>query len=400
MNEPTPRRSLVPGPSTNQGIAAKAVALREMQEKGITPALGEPSVDEVMGRALRRTSPTILPYQGVGNLAKAIAGVMAQVGTIAKGGFNKFHNYHYARMEDLLVVLTPLMGQHGLAVFQNEIEIKTVENRIAITYEFTVAHTSGETMSGLRQTGMCIARNSKGDYDDKAINKCHTQARKYFLLSLFQVPSGDFEEADEGPYTNQRQEKAPVPGPTQERAPERSAIDQAAQQAARASQKATEDGIPHKIILGQGAGADQWANAFIKAIEKCASQDEIKQWDAANDQALQSMSQHYPEVYEAIEAAVIRRTSDLQAAPPAPKPGLGNGSGMPDPKKDAQEAMNWVASQLQLLKSWEGAKAFWNQYVAPHQADFDLLDWEMLMAEWQRTEQRLAPPDEPTAEAQ
>ena len=62
--------------------------------------------------------------------------------------------------------------------------------------------------------------------------------------------------------------------------------------------------------------------------------------------------------------------------------------------------MNWVAAQLQQLKSWEGAKAFWNQYVAPRQADFDLLDWEMLMAEWQRTEQRLAPPDEPSPEAQ
>jgi hypothetical protein len=179
-------------------------------------------------------------------------------------------------------------------------------------------------------------------------------------------------------------------------APERSAIDQAAELARRASAKAAEDGIPHKIVLGQGAGADQWASAFIKAIGKCASEDEIKRWDAANDQALQSMSQHYPDVYQAIGAAVEFRIQSLaEAAPPASKPGLGgNGSsGMPDPKKDAQEAMNWVAAQLQLLKSWEGAKAFWNQYVAPHQADFDLLDWEMLMQEWKRIETKLAPPD-------
>jgi hypothetical protein len=114
MNEPTPRRSLVPGPS---GIAAQAIAAREQKAREVfddRPAvkLPEPPVDR---------DPPLYRIPGpTGKLAGAIAGVMAQVGTIAKGGFNKFHNYHYARMEDLLVVLTPLMGQHGLAVFQNE----------------------------------------------------------------------------------------------------------------------------------------------------------------------------------------------------------------------------------------------------------------------------------------
>ena len=420
MNEPAPRRSLVPGPS---GISAQAIAMREQKAKAIQElAEGDPPP---MQRPQEPPLRLMVQPPDVGKIAGAIAGVMAQVGTIPKGGYNAYHKYNYARMEDLLQVLTPLMGQHGLAVFQNEIEIKTVENRIAITYEFMVTHTSNERIQGLRQTGMCIARNSKGDYDDKAINKCHTQARKYFLLSLFQVPSGDFEEADEGPYTNQRTEKAPVPGPYSsslkeitpeakaraaaeatraglDAAPERTATDQAAQQAARASQKAAEDGIPHKIILGQGAGADQWASAFIKAIGKCTSEDEIKRWDAANDQALQSMSQHYPEVYQAIEAAVEFRVESLKAPPLASKPGLGgNGSsGMPDPKKDAQEAMNWVAAQLQMLKSWEGAKAFWNQYVMSREREFEQLDWEMLMQEWKRTETRLAPPDDDVADVQ
>jgi hypothetical protein len=389
MNEPTPRRSLVPGPSSNQGIAAQAVAMREQKA--------------VLEKATR-AAPPILPFQGVGNLAKAIASVMASVGTIEKGGYNSFHRYKYARMEDLLVALTPLMGKAGLAIFQNEIEIKQIETRVAVTYEFSIIHESGEMWPERpRFTGMAMARDSKGNWDDKAINKCHTSARKYFLLALFQVPSGDFDDADPGPApqsdANQRQEKAPVPGP-KDTAPESSARDQVARQAAQASKKAAEDGIPHKIVLGQGAGADQWASAFIKAIGKCASQDEIKQWDAANDQALQQMSQHYPDVYEAISAAVERRITDLEAAAPVVKPGLGNGSGMPDPKPDAQEAMNWVASQLQQLKSWEGAKAFWNQYVMPREAEFDALDWEMLMQEWKRTELRLAPPDDEVADTQ
>jgi hypothetical protein len=30
------------------------------------------------------------------------------------------------------------------------------------------------------------------------LNKCHTAARKYFLLALFQIPTGDEEDADRG----------------------------------------------------------------------------------------------------------------------------------------------------------------------------------------------------------
>ena len=58
----------------------------------------------------------------VGNLAKGIAGVMSEVGTIQKTGFNKFHNYAYATLQDLLFAVTPLMGKHGVCVIQNEVE--------------------------------------------------------------------------------------------------------------------------------------------------------------------------------------------------------------------------------------------------------------------------------------
>jgi hypothetical protein len=68
------------------------------------------------------------------------------------------------------------------------------DNVIAIEYAFTVAHTSDETWQPLRQTGVSTCRNTKGGWDDKALNKCHTAARKYFLLALFQIPTG--EEAD------------------------------------------------------------------------------------------------------------------------------------------------------------------------------------------------------------
>jgi hypothetical protein len=59
-------------------------------------------------------------------------------------------------------------------------------------YEFTLAHTSGAVWPDKpAHTGMSACRNSKGGFDDKAANKCHTAARKYFLLGLFQVPTGE-----------------------------------------------------------------------------------------------------------------------------------------------------------------------------------------------------------------
>jgi hypothetical protein len=53
-------------------------------------------------------------------LVSAIAAVMAEVHTVAKRGVNQFHKYNYAKMEDILQEVTPLLGRHGLVIFQSE----------------------------------------------------------------------------------------------------------------------------------------------------------------------------------------------------------------------------------------------------------------------------------------
>jgi hypothetical protein len=134
-------------------------------------------------------------------LVSAIAAVMAEVHTVAKRGVNEFHRYRYAKMEDILKEITPLLGRHGLVIFQSETgrAMFDDDNVIAVEYAFTVAHVSGETWpQPLRQTGVSTCRNSKGGWDDKSLNKCHTAARKYFLLALFQIPTGEEADADLG----------------------------------------------------------------------------------------------------------------------------------------------------------------------------------------------------------
>src|SRR5882672_1490935 len=136
-----------------------------------------------------------------GGLVGAIAAVMNEVHVVAKRGENEFHRYRYATMGDILKEITPLLGRHGIVIFQSETgrAMFDDDNVIAVEYAFTVAHASGETWPHvIKQTGVSTCRNSKGGWDDKSLNKCHTAARKYFLLALFQIPTGEEDDADQG----------------------------------------------------------------------------------------------------------------------------------------------------------------------------------------------------------
>lgn len=323
--------------------------------------------------------PSLLVSVPVGKIAKAISGVMAEVGTIKKGGHNDFFNYDYARFEDLLVAITPLMGKFGLAVLQDEIEVKMIEgNRVAVKYEFTVIHESGESLPPKHFTGMALARSRKGDFDDKSINKCHSAARKYFLLSLFQVPAGDFDDADADEKSDANQRRA-VPGPEQSKSISEKAVE-LREAAPVGDEEKTQEGIPHRLAMPAGMTADQWANRYINTIKKARSREEIDTWDKFNDDVLQRLSDRYSTIYEMIATACQHRLEQIEPA------------GMPSPEVDPNETMNWVAAQLQQMATYQAAESFWNTVVAPRENEFERLDWEMLMEEWRRAESRLAPP--------
>jgi hypothetical protein len=132
-------------------------------------------------------------------IVQAVSKIMNDVGSVKKEGNNAFHNYKYATAADISHKIQPLLAREGLVIFQTETERNFVSDgaALAITYEFQLAHKEGEIWPDRpKQTGMAAARNSKGGFDDKAANKCHTAARKYFMLALFQIPTGDYDDAD------------------------------------------------------------------------------------------------------------------------------------------------------------------------------------------------------------
>ena len=139
-------------------------------------------------------------------VASAVSAVMASVRSVEKNGRNDFHKYDFARVEDLLVKVQPAMVEAGLIIIQSEVCHGTMaEGKVAtVTYAFGLFHKSGQGWaSDAKLTGMAALFNHKGTVDDKAFNKCHTGARKYFLLSLLQVPTGDIPDVDDNTNTQE-----------------------------------------------------------------------------------------------------------------------------------------------------------------------------------------------------
>src|SRR5258708_12661307 len=104
---------------------------------------------------------------------------MNEVHVVAKRGENEFHRYRYATMGDILKEVTPLLGRHGLVIFQSETgrAMFDDDNVIAVEYSFTVAHTSRETWPHvIKQTALSTSRNHKPASHAKPPNKRHTPA--------------------------------------------------------------------------------------------------------------------------------------------------------------------------------------------------------------------------------
>lgn len=244
--------------------------------------VAEPTPLEFIHDSSAPTSPpAVVPDLrtiGIGQLTKAIARVMQEVETVTKRGQNTFHRYRFARMEDVLGRLTPLLGKHGLAVFQDEIgrSMFDGDSVIAITYEFAVAHESGEVWpQRLRQTGVSRCRDSKGGWDDKCVNKCHTAARKYFLLSLFQIPTSEDEDADrEDNRTPEPDRKQPA-----------------------------------------GNEAKSWTTKFLSRVRQAATLAALDRCVDADQVLLDRLAEVAPDQHKIADGAIARRRAEL--SPPA-----------------------------------------------------------------------------------
>jgi hypothetical protein len=310
----------------------------------------------------------------VAKIAQAISAVMSEIGVIGKDGRNEFHRYDYARMEDILQRLTPLMARHGLVVFQTEID-RTMfdeDRAVAVRYAFTIVHSSGEVWPEHPvQTGLSRCRDSKGGFDDKSFNKAHTAARKYFLLALFQIPTGDDDDADKGGNDAPPQRTAPksrVPSPP----PPPSAPAE-----------------PHAF---SAASTSDWAGKMLDYIAAAKTAAEVLQWDAVNRDNLKLLAKKDPARLKTVMKAMKERREELTPDEIVTADGeILLADAMPSLKGPPEEVRKWVIAKLMTFKEYDKAEAFWNGTVAPTESDWFPPDWEDLLGVWRKLEQRLAP---------
>ena len=148
------------------------------------------------------------------NLYQRIAGVMSEVSTIAKTGYNNFHHYYYATEEDVLETLRPLFTKWGLILM---VTVDSVEvgrrlgeggevgdgdlRRVAVRFSI-------RSIDNPDEKGESVFWGEGQDKGDKGFYKAYTGAMKYWLLKTFMVSTGDDPELDT------RSQKAP---PVQEK---------------------------------------------------------------------------------------------------------------------------------------------------------------------------------------
>lgn len=344
------------------------------------------------------------PVTGIAKIAEAISAVMGEIGIVGKDGQNKFQNYKYAKMEDILQKLTPLIAKNGLAIIQTELDRSMFDNDsvIAIRYGFTIVHKSGEVWPDRPvQTGASRCRDSKGGFDDKSLNKCHTAARKYFLLALFQIPTGD---EDTDPDDSRPQQRAPVPSPNG-----------AAARATEVRQQQAPLPTTPQTIPTDGLSVQAWAPRFIACLVNAKTLAELTEWEKMNTQTLDKVDEKAPLVYESIVKSFQKRQAELSTgaasgpksdagAPAAVSPptqvapaasalaaAAAKPAGIPDAATQPDEFLKWADAELAKVIDPHSLEVMYNDYIEPQAAGLLPPDTEELLGLWRKHEARLAP---------
>jgi hypothetical protein len=128
-------------------------------------------------------------------VARAIAEVMGQIKSLPKGATNSHAGYNFASIDNFLSVVGPLCAAAGLIVLQDEDTVDLIDRAgkawLRITYSFQLAHSSGAIWERtMRRTDF---QRIDGP---QTTGGTQSYALKQFLRSLFQIPTGDRDDAD------------------------------------------------------------------------------------------------------------------------------------------------------------------------------------------------------------
>jgi len=238
------------------------------------------------------------PFSGpTDKIDKVIAAITSEAAPVDKRGYNDFHKYKYSRIEDYTEIVAPLIGKHGLAVYETAIGRNEIGGMVYVDYAFYIS-LEGQRIGPLKFTGMARARDSKGNFDPACIAKTLTAARKQFYTAQFHLKSEDG-GGDAPPRSTSA--RTPIQQPPKEQ-PLPSDI---------------KVGRPHTLMLGEMKWED-WSRIFLQIIRACDNLDLVEKWLDANTSVLDMMRRENEPHHQFIMRQYHKRVRELQPSEPPP----------------------------------------------------------------------------------
>lgn len=154
------------------------------------------------------------------NIYGRLAQINGYIGVIKKRGYNDFHKYPYAKEEDLVEEIRPMLSEYGIYIEQSlagknddpdfvtharlpqfkSRDNVTIDSLSVITKKFRFVWWNPEGLPNdvgkLETTEWVYFMGYGDDTGDKGYNKAETSAVKYFLMKTFMVATGNDPEGD------------------------------------------------------------------------------------------------------------------------------------------------------------------------------------------------------------
>jgi hypothetical protein len=236
------------------------------------------------------------PFSGpTDKIDKAIAAITSEATPVDKGGYNDFHKYKYSRIEDYVEVIAPLIGKHGLAVYETAMGRNEIGGMVYVDYAFYIS-LEGQRIGPLKFTGMARARDSRGNFDPACIAKTLTAARKQFYTAQFHLKSEDG-GGDALPRSGSNA-RTPIQPPQEQPLPSDVNV-----------------GRPHTLMLGK-KGWEDWSRLFLQIIRTCDNLDLVEKWLDANTSVLDMMRKENEPHHQFVMRQYHKRVRELQPGEP------------------------------------------------------------------------------------
>lgn len=251
-------------------------------------------MDQTENRFYREPGRPPLPPK----IAAAIATVMTRVPTLAKGEQNKHGGYKFASIDDFLEAVRPLCTEAGLLIVPDEEHCEVNGDWLTLKFSFMLSHKDGETWDH-RPTRTVMVSAKMGA---QAFGAAQSYALKQFMRGLFQIATGDGEDADAHDHGDLSQGRRQQNGNGHQngRAPERPRREDYQNgngQNGRVNGNARTT-APQMPPNGNGKSVKQ----AKEEISACKTKEQLKQWKEANAEWLDKLAGISMERFEEVNA--------------------------------------------------------------------------------------------------